>query len=94
LWILDFDKACVLDFEEDPIPKLKRGVCGNDPYFPHPRQSPDLYDELAKVYLVVSEIILKSRDMSEDICRLPRRFLDAWEAWAQEDELDIVFNFD
>lgn len=94
MWILDFDKAEAFTLDENPIPKLKRGVCGNEPYFPHPKHSKALYEEFAKVYLAVSRAILRERVMSEEILRLPERFLQAYEAWADEDEVEIVFGFD
>lgn len=98
MWILDFDKARPFDIDdEDIITKLKRGVCGNDPYFPHPRRRTELFNEFSQIYLKISEIILKSRfagverSKGQRILNLPRRFIDSWEEWGNEEEFEIMF---
>lgn len=94
LWILDFDKSRPIEYDETCIPLLLGGVTANDPYLPNPKRSPKrLYQLLAETYLVASQIILRREDPREEVLELPRLFLNAWEAWAEEPE-DLGFDLE
>lgn len=94
LWVLDFDKARRIEYDESCIPLLLGSVTANDPYLPNPKVSPKpLYQLLVRTYLQASEIILKPHSSRAEVLELPKKFIQAWEDWAKEPE-DLGFDLD
>lgn len=98
LWMLDFDKASVIDLTEQDVEKrLVPAFVGNDPYFPLPSVNDDddkvLWEAFSATYLKASRVILdakfaetgRSQEAEEDrVMRLPKRFLEKVEERVQE----------
>lgn len=97
LWMLDFDKANIISLtEEDVRRKLVPALIGNDPYYPTPHLSQELWKEFSSTYLKASAVILKRKGVDSRARRLPQVFLDKVQrvlaenkAWDEED--NIVF---
>lgn len=76
LWILDFDKANLIEFTPHNVDtKLVPGFLGNDPYYPRPDVDIDLWNEFSNVYLAASQLILQKQKATEAM-DLPKRFLE------------------
>lgn len=87
LWILDFDKATVIEMTEEDIDrKLVPAFMGNDPYYPSPSVDEELWNEFCRAYLKASEIILHAKAVDKKVMTLPRRFLDKVLKQAKENE--------
>lgn len=55
LWMLDFDKATMIELtEHDVDKKLVPAFLGNDPYYPRPQVDEELWDDFCDVYLEAS----------------------------------------
>ena len=77
VWMLDFDKAREIELRKEDIDKkLVPAFLGNDPYYPMPNVDEKLWDEFCKSYLKASELVLRGKDVDEQVMRLPQRFLD------------------
>ncbi|KIW77852.1 hypothetical protein Z517_07685 [Fonsecaea pedrosoi CBS 271.37] len=90
MWMLDFDKCSAVDLHSknlssDIVRKYLVAVTGNDPYFPHPRRDPDLWQQFRKVYLQASEIIITTRQQLKPlVAKLPAMLIKQWELWGDE----------
>lgn len=103
LWLLDFDKAKSLDFDDHDdefcLLRMLAGVTNNDPYLPNPKSSSrDLWELFRQTYKDASERVmanykhtLPSRFFGQGV-DMPEAFLQKWGKWAGDDEeLEIVF---
>ena len=87
LWMLDFDKATVIEMTEEDIDrKLVPAFMGNDPYYPSPSVDEELWNEFCRAYLKASEIVLHAKAVDKKVMTLPRRFLDKVLKQAKENE--------
>ena len=97
LWMLDFDKATTIEFQErDVDKKLVPAFLGNDPYYPRRQVDEQLWEDFCSSYLKASEVILRRKGVDERVLRLPERFVaevlrvsTEHEDWNEED--NIVF---
>lgn len=90
LWMLDYDKCAEISFDtpdlvSDVVGKYLVAVTGNDPYFPHPCLDIDLWQSFRQVYLKASWIIIKNRNLQQEIRNLPEVLIQEWELWGRQD---------
>ncbi|KAJ4317626.1 hypothetical protein N0V94_004850 [Neodidymelliopsis sp. IMI 364377] len=98
LWILDFDKAKLLDIFGDwekSCAQMVAAVTSNDSYYPNPSAvgalEEEAWNEFEEVYVKAAVTLLKfhpKSDGAEKLERYPKQFISAWKKRAAEQAKD------
>ncbi|KAL8728045.1 MAG: hypothetical protein Q9166_005645 [cf. Caloplaca sp. 2 TL-2023] len=76
MWILDFDKSSPIELIPGDVDRLVTAFLGNDPYYPRPDISAELWARFRSTYLKASRLILHNRHVSSQAMKLPRLFTE------------------
>lgn len=82
IWILDFDCCNVISLDMEGVDQAVRAFIKNDPFYPRPTSSPDLWVAFRRKYIETSnEVLNGAGDMA--LRQLPIHFINGVEAALQ-----------